>query len=101
METFETIKNLINEWFDYGEHVSTPDTKFIDLCWEPLDYMEFIINVENLLRVEIDDKSICDMDKWSLGQFCEYIDSLPKVRDEILYTPEQYFSMNYGINEKN
>lgn len=96
MGTFEIIKNLINNWFDCGEQVNTPDIKFIDLCWEPLDYMEFVINVENLLRVDIDDKHVCNMNNWSLGQFCEYVDSLPKVRDEVLYTPEQYFLMNYG-----
>ena len=99
METFEIIKNLINEWFDVPAPVQSPEEKFEDLGFDMLDTLELIINIESLFRIEVDEEHTTNINKWSLGQFCEYIDSLPKVRDEVLYTPEQYFSMHYEFLE--
>ena len=90
--TFKQIQDLMNKWMDPVEEIINPDVKFVDLEFDILDYVEMVILVENEFMIEIEDDAIEKLDKWSVKDLCDYIETRPKIREEPLFTTEEYLN---------
>ena len=90
--TFKQIQELMNKWMDPVEEIVSPDVKFADLEFDILDYVEMVILVENMFGIELEDDAIEKLDKWSVKELCDYIETRPKIREEPVFTAEEYFN---------
>lgn len=96
MTTFEQLKDLVETWME----ADVPNENIIitEIGFDPLDYLEFVVNFESMFDIEFSDNDMERMIKenWSFKQLSEYIESLPKVNSKYRITPEQYFTMDYN-----
>jgi acyl carrier protein len=59
MEKLATLKALLQEFMyeiDRSDMIVTEETKFVDLGFDSLDHLEFIMVVEDEFRIEIFDE---------------------------------------------
>ena len=65
VEILQEMQLVIQEQLDREDIVLTEDTKLDDLGVDSIELMEFIINLEDELSLEISDNTIDHMDKVS------------------------------------
>lgn len=74
MSTEEKILKLIADQFVFTSNKVTTESKFVDdLCFDSLDGIEFVMELEDEFAVLIDDE---DMESWvTVGDAIRYVDS--------------------------
>ena len=65
VEILQEMQLVIQEQLDREDIVLTEATKLNDLCVYSIEFMEFIINLEDEFSLEISDNTIDHMDKVS------------------------------------